>query len=141
MVLGVLDPSGYNREEPRDESVSHESKKIRPIEEKESFRWLETLERSTAVIPEGVKVITVCDREGDRYELFAKTQSLKEPILIRVVQNRMTGENKKILEEIRKKRYQGRVEVTIPRDSRSRKRYCNCGMPRIRSNGRISLIR
>jgi hypothetical protein len=64
-------------------------------------------------------VITVCDREGDMYELFAKAQSLNEPLLIRIVQNRMTIENKRILDEIRKKRCQGRVEVTLPRDSRS----------------------
>jgi hypothetical protein len=119
LVLGVLDQSGYNREGPKDEPASHESKKVRPIEEKESFRWLESLERSTADIPEGVKVIRVCDREGDMYELFAKAQSLKEPILIRIVQNRMTVENKRIPDEIRKKRCRGKVEETIPRDSRS----------------------
>jgi hypothetical protein len=119
LVWGVLDQSRYNREEPKDESASHESKKIRPIEEKESFRWLESLERSTADIPCGVKVITVCDREGDRYELFAKAQDLKEPALIRIVQNRMTAEDERILDEIRKKRRQGRVEVTLPQDSRS----------------------
>jgi hypothetical protein len=65
LVLGVLDQSSYNRPEAKDESASHDSKKVRPIKEKESFRWLETLERSTADIPEGIKVITVCDREGD----------------------------------------------------------------------------
>jgi hypothetical protein len=65
LVLGVLDQSGYNRPEVKDEPASHESKKVRPVEEKESFRWLETLERSTTDIPEGVKVITACDREGD----------------------------------------------------------------------------
>jgi hypothetical protein len=53
------------------------------------------------------------------YELFAKAQSLKEPILIRIVQNRMTVENKRILDEIRKKRCPGRVEVRLPRDSRN----------------------
>jgi hypothetical protein len=45
LVLGVLDQSGYNRKEPKDESASHSRKKLRPIEEKESFRWLETLKR------------------------------------------------------------------------------------------------
>jgi hypothetical protein len=119
LVLGVLDQSSYNRPEPKDESASHESKKVRPIEEKESFRWLETLERSTAAIPEGVKVITVCDREGDMYELFAKAQLVKEPLLIRIVQNRMTVGNKRILDETWKKRCQGRVEARLPRDSRS----------------------
>jgi hypothetical protein len=119
LVLGLLDQSSYNRPEPRDESASHESKKVRPIEEKESFRWLETLERSTADIPEGVRVITVCDREGDMYELFAKAETLGQPFLIRIVQNRMTVENKRILDEIRKKRCHGWAGVTIPRDSRS----------------------
>jgi hypothetical protein len=66
LVLGVLDQSSYNRHEPKDESASHESKKVRPIEEQESFRWLKSLERSMAAIPEGVKEITVCDRERDR---------------------------------------------------------------------------
>ncbi|MHB9292579.1 hypothetical protein Holit_01680 [Hollandina sp. SP2] len=65
LVLGVLNQSSYNREAAKDESASHESKKVRPIEEQERFRWLESLERSTGDIPEEVKVITVCDQEGD----------------------------------------------------------------------------
>jgi hypothetical protein len=119
LVLGLLDQSSYNRPEPKDDTRSHESKKVRPIEEKESWRWLETLERSTQNIPEGIKVITVCGREGDRYELFAKSRLLDESFLIRVVQNRMTVGNTRILDEIRKQRCRGKVEVTIPRDSRS----------------------
>ncbi|GHT60214.1 IS4 family transposase [Spirochaetia bacterium] len=119
LVLGVLDQSSYNRPEAKDDSATHDSKKIRPIEEKESFRWLETLERSTADIPDRIKVVTVCDREGDMYEFFAKAASLNEPLLIRIVQNRMTVENKRILDEIQKKKCQGRVGVTIPRDSRN----------------------
>jgi hypothetical protein len=119
LVLGVLDQSSYNRPEAKDESASHDRKKVRPIEEKESWRWLETLKRSTADIPEGIPVITVCDREGDMYELFAKAEEQEEAFLIRIVQNRMTVGNKRILDEIRKKRCQGRIGVTIPRDSRS----------------------
>jgi hypothetical protein len=119
LVLGLLDQSGYNRAEPKDDTRSHESKKARRIEEKESFRRLATLERSAQDIPEGINVITACDREGDRYELFCKAETLRQPFLIRVVQNRMTVEHKRIPEEIRKQRCQGRVEVTIPRDSRS----------------------
>jgi hypothetical protein len=66
-----------------------------------------------------VKVITVCDGEGDMYELFAGAQSQNEPVLIRIVRNRMTVENVGILDEIRQKRWQGRVEVTLPQDSLS----------------------
>jgi hypothetical protein len=53
------------------------------------------------------------------YEFFAKAASLNAAFLIRIIQNRMTVENKRILDEIQKKRCQGRVEVTIPRDSRN----------------------
>jgi hypothetical protein len=52
-------------------------------------------------------------------ELFAKAEEREEAFLIRIAQNRMTVENKRILNETRKKRRQGRVGVTIPRDSRS----------------------
>jgi hypothetical protein len=39
LVLGILDQSSYNRSGAKDDSASHESKKVRPIEEKESLRW------------------------------------------------------------------------------------------------------
>jgi transposase-like protein len=38
-------------------------------EGKESFRQLEMRDRSVANIPEGIRVITVCDREGDMADL------------------------------------------------------------------------
>jgi hypothetical protein len=38
LVLGLPDQSSYNRPEPKDETASRDSKKKRPIEEKESFR-------------------------------------------------------------------------------------------------------
>jgi hypothetical protein len=67
---GGLEQRGYNREEAKDESAGHDRKKAWPIEAKESFRWRrlksgETLERSTADLPPDIKMITVCDREGD----------------------------------------------------------------------------
>jgi hypothetical protein len=55
--------------------------------------------------------ITVRDREGDMYELFAKAQDLKEPLPIRIVQNRMAVENRRMLGGIRKERCRGRAET------------------------------
>jgi hypothetical protein len=118
-MLGLLDQSSSNRKNAKNEPASHDVNKIIPREEKESFRWLKTMERSTANIPEGVRVITVCDREGDIYELFAKAETLKQRFLIRIAHNRMTVENRRILDEIREKPCQARVGAAIPRDSRS----------------------
>ena len=65
LVLGVLAQSSYNREKPSDNARTHDSKKVRLLEEKESYRWVQTLGESTETLPEGIHVVTVCDREGD----------------------------------------------------------------------------
>jgi hypothetical protein len=118
LVLGVLAQSSYNRRQPADNTRTHDSKKVRELEDKESFRWISTLGESTIDVPEGVHIVTVCDREGDMYELFDKADCEGRAFLIRIVQNRKTVKNEKILDEIRKKRCAGRVKTTIPRDSR-----------------------
>jgi hypothetical protein len=84
---------GYNREEPGNESLTQEQQKNRPVEEeeKEGNRWLETMERVSESIPSGTKVIHICDREGDVYELFIKAVANGRLFLIRVIQNRLTA--------------------------------------------------
>jgi hypothetical protein len=65
MVLGAADQSSYNREEAKDERRTHESKKVRPLEEKERYRRMKTLGESPCGISEGVQTVSVCGREGD----------------------------------------------------------------------------
>ncbi len=57
----------------------------------------ETLLRMPADIP----ILTVCDREGDFYEFFSEAADLKANFLIRIVQNRMVDDGKKIFHELR----------------------------------------
>lgn len=95
-------------------------KPARPIEEKESYRWLTMLDESTIYIPEEIHVITVCDREGDFYELYAQAQELGEDFVIRVVHDRITETNEKILSQIRRTKAAGQVTVNIPRNSRTK---------------------
>jgi hypothetical protein len=65
LVLGVLDQTHYNRPQPKDDTMTAEEKKNRPIEDKESNRWLVMMENVCQKISEEIKVINVCDREGD----------------------------------------------------------------------------
>ena len=51
--------------------------------------------------PEDIPVLTVCDREGDFYEFFSNAADLGENFLIRLVQNRMVDDGKKIFHELR----------------------------------------
>jgi hypothetical protein len=121
LVLGVLDQSASTRpeenKENRDDTTAHE-KKRRDISEKESYRWLETMQRSNAGIPPEIKVINVCDREGDMYELFEAAHNTGKIFLVRVAQNRLTTSNEKIIDEIKKREPAGKINVAIPRNSR-----------------------
>jgi len=86
VVLGVLAQSSYNREKPSDKTRTHDSKKVRLLEEKESYRWVQTLGESAKAVSEGIHIVTVCDREGDMYELFDEADSKGQAFLIRIVQ-------------------------------------------------------
>jgi hypothetical protein len=119
LMLGVLAQSSYNRTQPSDSSRTRQSKKTRALEEKESYRWVQTLGSSTEALPESVHVVTVCDREGDMYELFDEASAEGQSFLIRIVQNRKTVENQKILDAIRTKPCMGKATTMIPRSSRA----------------------
>lgn len=58
-----------------------------PVEEKESYRWIEALEATTAV-PAETQVVTVCDRECDFYDFFKAAEKINTPVLVRAAQNR-----------------------------------------------------
>ena len=73
--LGLVTQQYETREKAKIE-LTKEEKAKRPIEEKESYRWLETARESLKDMPEGVNPIIICDREGDFYELYSDMLSL-----------------------------------------------------------------
>ena len=117
LVLGLLAQSYVSRPE-RKIKMGETQKKARPIEDKESYRWIETMEKSSVGISDGVKLIHVCDREGDIYELYANALPTGKNFLIRIMHNRNTVDTMKLMEQIRLVKPQGSVLVEIPRDSR-----------------------
>ena len=72
-----------------------EQKRSRPIEEKENFRWLDSMRETLLRMPADIPILTVCDREGDFYEFFSEAADLKANFLIRIVQNRMVDDGKR----------------------------------------------
>jgi hypothetical protein len=85
--LGLLAQEIWARSE-EEEQLTKEERKKRPIEEKESYKWLKALQETVALTPEGVQVVTVCDREADIYELFVEADEAKTGLLVRAAQNR-----------------------------------------------------
>jgi hypothetical protein len=60
----------------------------RPTAEKESQRWLTSLERAQQRVPETVAVVTIADSEADIFDLFALPRREGSHILIRATHNR-----------------------------------------------------
>jgi hypothetical protein len=62
-----------------------------PIEQKESFLWLENLRQSTALFDDPARCIHIGDRESDIYELFCAAQDLGTHFLVRTCVDRLAG--------------------------------------------------
>jgi hypothetical protein len=77
---------------PEDRPEPPRARKHLPIEEKESYRWLESVRRVGAVAQElpGTECIVVIDSEADIYEVLAEPRGRTNPIgwIVRACQDR-----------------------------------------------------
>ena len=119
LPLGLLDQRIFARE-----NLSEKTKRERdttPIQEKESYRWIESLYNSTMQL-KGTQVVTVCDREADIYELFQQSTELGASILVRANHDRTVnkrsmyqeGEIDTLWQLLAKELPAGAIKVEVP---------------------------
>ena len=85
-----------------------------PIEEKESFRWLENMRQSTALFGDPARCIHVGDRESDIYELFCTAHELGTHFLVRTCVDRLAGDGEHtIAAEMKVAQISGLHEVEV----------------------------
>ena len=72
-----------------------------PIEEKESFRWLENLRLSTNRLGSPERCVHIADREGDMYELFNEAFETQSYFLVRICVNRRTTDQLNVYEQMK----------------------------------------
>jgi len=97
-----------------------------PIEEKKTFCWIEhhrDLVEIAAEMPH-TRLIDVCDREADFFELFEEqSRSPRVDLLVRAQHNRNLPEEPfKLFEAVRRAPVHSRVRVHLPRQSARPKR-------------------
>lgn len=80
-----------------DESV----KNNRPIEEKESYKWIESLNATITAHAElpNTQFISIGDREADVYDLFLVERPVGVELLVRAAQNRCVEDDQRYLWE------------------------------------------
>ena len=100
--LGLLDQKIFARklrpEEQRKNAGGRQIQDVLPVEEKESYRWIEALEE-TAAATARTQVVTVCDRESDFYDFFKAAERINAPVLVRAAQNRTVNRNSRYAEK------------------------------------------
>lgn len=115
LPLGVVKLYGYA---PQSAKGKHRG---RPIEEKESYRWLEGFAEATkiAALIADTQVISVADREADMFELFdfrRRQTGKKAELLIRAKTDRcLETSESKLFEELASASLGGRVSIPVPR--------------------------
>ena len=108
----------YETRKTAKSGLSRKEKALRPVEEKESFRWLETAREAVSLMPSGVNSVILCDREGDFYELYSEMLTLNTNFIVRVKQDRKTVSGERAMQQIRRTKACGEVEISVPRDTR-----------------------
>jgi len=91
-------------------------RKSRATTEKESQRWVRTLQVCEQAIPTEKNVVLVADREADMYDLFAAERRANFHLLIRAVQNRRVTHPLEYLQEaVRSQPVAGQIDVEVGR--------------------------
>ena len=115
MPLGLLSQKIWARTEAESEMTKAEKQK-RPIEEKESYKWLIGLRETAKYTPEGVQAVSICDAEADIYDLFVEADKLNIGLLLRAAQNRLLMDKKdlKLWQQVEQEEIKGHLTIQVP---------------------------
>lgn len=89
--LGLLGQHSWVREQapqPKKGRKASERARNKPIEEKESYRWIECFRETQSKVSQSTQLVHVADREADIFELFSQPRAAHSELLIRVKTNR-----------------------------------------------------
>lgn len=131
LPLGILDQKIISRPAKPEESQKEkkERRKKAAIEDKESVRWLVSLQKTDQAVADTTSVVTVCDREADMYEFFEYANLRGAPVLVRGSVDRKINkgsrdekESDRLWSFMQHQPSQGAIEVHIPARNQKPKR-------------------
>lgn len=124
--LGLLTQDFFTRPIGEPAHTPQELAKL-PIEEKESYRWVQAFEQTLALAPDDVEVITVCDREADIYEMFVLAQENDGSLLVRASSDRklLDEETDKLWAAVEQQSIATNLTVHITGNSERKERTAN----------------
>lgn len=121
-------PYGYANVKVWNRSLEFKSKHERkynslPIEEKESYKWLEVSNNTKSALKDVVKgMVIIQDREGDIYEQFALIPDEQTDLLIRARTNRTLKDTTKLFSCLSDQPAAGHYEIVVDGKAGRKKR-------------------
>jgi len=123
MDAGSLNPLGFSwiKVFHRDDQMPDRNErnyKKQPIEEKESYKWIEVAQKSKEVLAEAATVTFIEDREGDIYEQFALIPDEKHHLIIRSRTTRNLANGNNLYAQVDATAVAGVYTIEVPTDKR-----------------------
>lgn len=115
---GFSDIKIWNRTHQEPKKDHSHQKKLLPIEEKESYKWIESSQNTKKVLENASEIIIIQDREGDIYEQFCLVPDQRTHLLIRAKTNRILQGKQKLFEYLSNQPLQGTYTVDLEGDKR-----------------------
>jgi len=118
MPYGFSDVKIWNRTLEQNKAPRKHKDKLVPIEEKESYKWIESSQNTKKVLENASEIIIIQDREGDIYEQFCIIPDAKTHLLIRAKSNRVLKEKERLFEHLSNEVLQGNYTIELEGDKR-----------------------
>lgn len=113
--LGIIDQQVWARA-PENHGSRKKARK-KPIEQKESYCWLRSLNAVQEALPDNIRVVLTGDRESDIFDLFAAPRRSNVELLVRVnhTSRKVDHEGKYLKQTIAQAPVQGVISLELPR--------------------------
>jgi Transposase DNA-binding/Transposase DDE domain len=89
-----------------------------PIQEKESYKWIETSLHTKQTLSTARQLLIIQDREGDIYEQFCVVPDQRTHLLIRAKTNRVLADKCKLFDYLAQQPLQGSYKLELTGDKR-----------------------
>jgi hypothetical protein len=121
--LGGLTHQFFSRPLDKPSATRQELRQL-PLEQKESYKWVEAFKQTLALSPPEVEVVTVCDREADIYEMFVLAQEKQASLVSRASADRRLAEQevRKLWPKVQQQPIAGHLTLQLPATSQRQAR-------------------
>lgn len=125
--LGLLDQRYWTRPEKADPQQERQRNYHRPFAEKESYKWLQTVQTVSAAHQGEAHLLFISDAESDIHDYFAAPRTPTSDLLVRAYQNRRLDQGEQALwPTVRAAALAGEIAVELSEQADRPQRTATC---------------